>query len=139
MPDIDGALVGGASLTADSFTRIFDGAITSSALHHPPPRELMARECVSTLNVLGESPVWSARDKTLYWISAPEEELWAWNLVDPPYRRLLGTTLGCVVLKQGPKGSVVVGGERAILSLTMSPTSDDFATGPQILCARPET
>jgi triosephosphate isomerase len=27
MPDVDGALVGGASLTADSFTRIVDGAV----------------------------------------------------------------------------------------------------------------
>eukprot|EP00804_Cyclotella_cryptica_P011972 CCRYP_004456-RD/>CCRYP_004456-RD protein AED:0.48 eAED:0.48 QI:0/-1/0/1/-1/0/1/0/82 len=29
--DVDGALVGGASLNADSFTRIFDGATTANS------------------------------------------------------------------------------------------------------------
>lgn len=33
MPDVDGALVGGASLTADSFTRIVGGAAASSSLY----------------------------------------------------------------------------------------------------------
>jgi len=32
MPDVDGALVGGASLSADSFTRIVDGAASGNAL-----------------------------------------------------------------------------------------------------------
>jgi triosephosphate isomerase len=138
MPEIDGALVGGASLTADGFTRIVDGACTTASRTTFTARELTARECISTKNVLGESPVWSDRDQCLYWVSAPEEEVWTWNLVDPPYRRLMGTMLGCVALKAGVPGSIVLGGERAILELTMSSTTTDFATGPSILCDRPD-
>jgi triosephosphate isomerase len=138
MPDIDGALVGGASLTADSFTRIVDGGVQKSNIATPRPKELTARECVSTRNVLGESPVWSARDECLYWISAPEEEVWMWNMKDAPYRRLVGTQLGCVALKQGKSGSIVLGGERAILDLVMSPTTQDFASGAATLCERPD-
>jgi triosephosphate isomerase len=138
MPDIDGALVGGASLTADSFTRIVDGGVATPAIVTPRPRELTARECVSTRNVLGESPVWSVRDQCLYWISAPEEEIWTWNLKDAPYRRLMDTMLGCVAVKEGAAGSIVLGGERAILSLSMSSSTQDFASGPSTLCERPD-
>jgi triosephosphate isomerase len=136
MPEIDGALVGGASLAADGFTRIVDGGV--STFVKSTPRELTARECVSTKNVLGESPVWSDRDQCLYWVSAPEEEVWAWNLRDPPYRRLMGTMLGCVALKEGGGGSLVLGGERAILEIAMTPSTTDFASGPNILCDRPD-
>jgi triosephosphate isomerase (TIM) len=147
MPDVDGALVGGASLTADSFTRIVDGAARSNANAVPTaalrPKELTAKEVVPTKNALGESAVWSTRDQALYWISASEEEVWTWNLKDPAYRRLVGTSLGCVAILQDARGattpgSVVVAGERAFLRLTMSPNSGDFATGPSILCERPE-
>jgi Triosephosphate isomerase len=106
MPDVDGALVGGASLSADSFTRIVDAAALHNARHHQShlllrPREWTARQVVPCQNVLGESAVWSTRDQTLYWISAPEAEVWAWNLKDPAYRRLTGTVLGCVVVASG--------------------------------------
>jgi triosephosphate isomerase len=138
MPDIDGALVGGGSLTADSFTRIVDGGVQKPAFASQRPRELTARECVSTRNVLGESPIWSSRDKCLYWISAPEEEVWTWNLKDAPYRRLMGTMLGCVALKEGKTGSIVLGGERAILDLVMTSSTRDFASGGAVLCDRPE-
>jgi triosephosphate isomerase len=139
MPDVDGALVGGACLTADSFTRIVDGGVKIPMTSQSRPKELTARECVSCTNVLGESPVWSVRDQALYWISAPEEEVWTWNLKDAPYRRLIGTMLGCVALKAGQeKGSIVLAGERAFLDLTMSPDSRDFARGPSVLCERPE-
>ena len=156
MPDVDGALVGGASLAADSFSRIIDGAANAALLYQnqpPPPRELTARECVACKNVLGESPVWSVRDQALYWISAPEEEVWTWNLRDAPYRRLFGTMLGCVVLlnrggttgttdeqqqQQQQHGSIVLGGENAFLSATMSATTSDFAAGASLLCDRPE-
>jgi len=140
MPDVDGALVGGASLTADSFTRITDGGVSNPlALGAKRPKELTARECVTTKNVLGESPVWSVKDQCLYWISAPEEEVWAWNLKDAPYRRLIGTMLGCVALKESDeKGSLVLAGERAFLGLNMSRNTDDFASGAQTLCERPE-
>jgi triosephosphate isomerase len=145
MPDVDGALVGGACLDADSFTRIVDGGTISplssstTTTTTTRPREITARLCVPTKNVLGESPVWSVKDQALYWISAPEEEVWTWNLKDPAYRRLVGTTLGCVALKASDKsGSVVLAGERAFLELTMSSDTQDFATGPKILCERPE-
>lgn len=138
MPDVDGALVGGASLTADSFTRITDGGVIPGLICSRP-QEMTAIECLTTKNVLGESPVWSVRDQALYWISAPEEEVWTWNLKDPPYRRLVGTTLGCVAIAGGSeKGSIVLAGERAFLKMTMSPSSTDFATGAEILCDRPE-
>lgn len=142
MPDVDGALVGGASLTSDSFTRVVDGATSGATFSAAaPPREVKAKEVVPTKNVLGESPVWSTRDQALYWISAPEEEVWTWNLKDPAYRRLVGTTLGCVAVLGGEnatKGSVVLAGERAFLQLTMSSESTDFASGPKVLCERPE-
>jgi len=161
MPDVDGALVGGASLSADSFSRIVDGGLTSlpssntNPLLSPPPKELMARECIATKNVLGESPVWSTRDKALYWISAPEQECWVWNLKDVPYRRLFQTQLGCVVLKEGPKGSIALGGESALLSTIMETPSSissksasisstflfpmpDYGSKATILAARPE-
>lgn len=135
MPDVDGALVGGASLTADSFTRIVDGA-TRVDLDRYRPKELTARECVPTKNVLGESPVWSVRDQALYWISAPEEEVWTWNLIDPAYRRLVGTQLGCVAIRaSNQRGSIVLAGERAFLEMNMS---TNYALGPNILCERPE-
>jgi triosephosphate isomerase len=137
MPDVDGVLVGGASLSADSFTRIVDGGI-SNPLLGPRPIELTARECVASKNVLGESPVWSVRDKALYWISAPEEEVWSWNMKDAPYRRLMGTMLGCVALKAGESNSIILAGERAFLQLRMAAGSGDFAIGPSVLCERPE-
>jgi hypothetical protein len=89
MPDVDGALVGGASLDADSFTRIVDGASSSNSISQSSsrPKELTARLCVSTKNVLGESPVWSVKDQALYWISAPEEEVWNLGLCSAPCKR----------------------------------------------------
>lgn len=140
MPDVDGALVGGASLTADSFTRITDGGMSSMLKNnHARPKELTARECVTTKNVLGESPVWSVKDNCLYWISAPEEEVWSWNMKDAPYRRLVGTMLGCVALLESDEpGTLVLAGERAFLSMKMSANTQDFATGGQIICQRPE-
>ena len=144
MEEIDGALVGGASLNADSFTRIVDGGTPNPSTASTSgsvvvrPLEVTAQECVSTKNVLGESPVWSDRDQCLYWVSAPEEEVWRWDMKSPPYRRLVGTTLGCVVLQAGPKGSIVLGGENAILHLDMTATSKDFSQGATVLCDRPD-
>lgn len=136
MEEIDGALVGGASLSADSFTRIVDGATPGPS--YSRPLELMAHECLPTKNVLGESPVWSDRDQCLYWVSAPEEEVWRWDLKTPAYRRLVGTTLGCVVLKRGSSGSIVLGGESAIMEMDMTGTTNDFAAGATFLCDRPD-
>lgn len=160
MPDVDGALVGGASLTADSFTRIVDGGVLSlpittttaaAASHVVPnirPKELTATECVSTKNVLGESPVWSQRDQCLYWISAQEEEVWAWNLQDAPYRRLMNTVVGSIAIlnydtkdtaTNNQRGSLIVAGEKAFLKINMmSEETRDFSSGGTILCNRPE-
>ncbi len=156
MPDVDGALVGGASLTADSFSRIVDGATSSDflSLEAPqqyPPKEFTAREVVSCKNALGESPIWSVKDQALYWISAPEEEVWTWNMVDAPYRRLFGTTIGCIALKASNDdefsgGNLLVAGERAFLETRMAQTShensimDDFSssTPESVFCHRPE-
>jgi triosephosphate isomerase len=158
MPDVDGALVGGASLTADSFSRIVDGATTfeafaggqSPALPAPlqyAPKELSAREVVSCKNVLGESPIWSVKDQVLYWISAPEEEVWTWNLKDAPYRRLFGTTIGCIALKasdDGTGGNLLVAGESAFLETRMTQSDqnslmDDFSSATEtVFCDRPE-
>jgi triosephosphate isomerase (TIM) len=147
MPDVDGALVGGASLSADSFTRIVDGAMDAVATlsRISRPRELTAKEAVRTKNVLGESAVWSTRDQSLYWISAPEQEVWAWKGTGehPAYRRLVGTDLGCVAILHDERlpsqaGSVVVAGERVFLRLDMSADSTDDANGPTTLCDRPE-
>jgi len=149
MPDVDGALVGGASLDADSFTRIVDGAVhvaqqtttQGGATTSSRPQEFTARECVSCKNTLGESPVWSQRDQTLYWISAPDQECWAWDLVNPPFRRLFDSILGCVAVQAGPVGSVVLAGERMFLSADMSrvdPGDTASAGGVRDLCPRPE-
>ena len=151
MPDVDGALVGGASLLSDSFTRIVDGAAAAAASSvgstKNRAREFTAREAVRTKNVLGESAVWSTRDQALYWISAPEQEVWKWNLKDPAYRRLVGTDLGCVAILnddtgsvESNSGSIILAGERAFLRVVMSETANgnDYATGPTILCNRPE-
>jgi len=160
MPDVDGALVGGASLAADSFSRIVDGATASEtfgaagsataalpAAQQYPPKEMTALEVVSCKNVLGESPIWSVKDQVLYWISAPEEEVWTWNLVDAPYRRLFGTTIGCIALKADGDsgGNLLVAGERAFLETRMSQSSngnslmEDFSSaGETVFCDRPE-
>jgi len=157
MPDVDGALVGGASLTADSFSRIVDGAAPStdsgsstSSFQAPqqfPPKELMAREVVPCKNILGESPIWSVKDQALYWVSAPEEEVWTWNLVDAPYRRLFGTTIGCIALKadfSGTGGNLLLAAERAFIETRMAQGSEnslmeDFSSSQQsVFCDRPE-
>lgn len=148
MEDVDGALVGGASLSADSFTRVVDGAVRVNLLGQQLSggstrvREFTAREVVSSKNTLGESPVWSTRDQTLYWISAPDKEVWSWDLKSAPYRRIFDSVLGCVAIhadgKPGSSGRIVLAGERAFLSADMSPYATDFVSGPIDLAARPE-
>lgn len=145
MPDVDGALVGGASLTADSFSRIVDGAAETpepEASHQYNLKELTAVEVISCKNVLGESPVWSVKDQALYWVSAPEEEVWAWNMVDAPYRRMFGTTIGCIALKASDesKGNLLIAGESAILETRMTQANDvmDDFSSCSVFCERPE-
>ena len=103
---------------AEAFSRIVEFT-EPSALSAPAPREATARVCVSCRNALGESPVWSERDEALYWVSAVEGELWSWNLQDAPYKIVprFGTTLGFVALRGGAPGSLLLGGEDAILAL----------------------
>ena len=120
MPDVDGGLVGGASLSAESFSRICSFTHPQNELEtpKPKPREFTAKICVACANALGESPVWSERDQTLYWVSAVEGELWRWNLNDSPHKIIprFGTTLGFVALRKG--GGLLLGGEDAILTMS---------------------
>ena len=98
-----------------------------------PPNELVATEVLPTKNALGESPVWSEKDQVLYWVSATEGEVWRWNLIDPPYRRLMNTVVGCIGLVMGLSNSVIVAGESAVLLCNM-----DVATEPTYLVDRPD-
>ncbi|KAL3806501.1 hypothetical protein ACHAXA_002810 [Cyclostephanos tholiformis] len=63
---------------------------------------------------------------------ATEGEVWRWNLVDPPYRRLMNTAIGCVGLV-GQSNSVVVAGESGILLCNF-----DLASDPTHLVHRPD-
>jgi sugar lactone lactonase YvrE len=71
------------------------------------PNELIATEVLSTKNALGESPIWSVRDQALYWISSPEGEVWRWDLINLPHRRLMNTVIGCIGLL-GQSNSIIV-------------------------------
>ena len=73
-PDVDGALVGGASLVAEKFSRICEFSAPTTP-ETTPPREITARVAVACANALGESPIWSQRDNTLYWVSVVEGAL----------------------------------------------------------------
>mmetsp|Transcript_14104 Transcript_14104/g.29674 ORF Transcript_14104/g.29674 Transcript_14104/m.29674 type:complete len:787 (+) Transcript_14104:228-2588(+) len=149
--DVDGALVGGASLNADSFTRIFDGATSADATKKMGmisylPRELVAMEVLATKNALGESPVWSKKNRSLYWVSATEGEVWTWDLQNAPYRRLMNTAVGCIgLLRSNAPGSIIIAGESAMMTTSMVSTGGnpnnpiaDFESGPSFLCHRPD-
>eukprot|EP00958_Prasinococcus_capsulatus_P004326 scaffold401_cov399-Prasinococcus_capsulatus_cf.AAC.10 len=97
-PDVDGCLVGGASLSADSFQRICDYAAGSSGDEDHADR-LWAQEVVKCQNVLGESPVWSAKEGKLYWVSAPEGQVWEWDLHSDPKCTNVGQLVGCCALR----------------------------------------
>ena len=48
-------------------------------------------------NELGESPVWCTQTNTLYWVDAPGQALWRWDLVHEPVKvEFLGETVGMV-------------------------------------------
>jgi len=93
-PDVDGCLVGGASLNAEQFGRIFNYDTTPEG-----PVKLWAEEVVPCGNQLGESPVWSVDRQTLYWVDAPAGTLYSWNLKSAPTKTNFGETLGCVALR----------------------------------------
>jgi hypothetical protein len=73
--------VGGASLNADQFSRIF--GFNASP---PGPTKLWAEEVVQCRNELGESPVWSVQTRCLYWVDAPGQALWTWDLTHEPVK-----------------------------------------------------
>ena len=93
-PDIDGCLVGGASLNADQFGRIFNYDVAPEG-----PTRLWAEEVVACGNQLGESPVWSVERQMLYWVDAPSGSLYSWDLKSAPTKVNFGETLGCVALR----------------------------------------
>lgn len=78
-PDIDGCLIGGASLAADKFSRIFSYQEQSTG-----PLRLFASEAVACGNTLGESVVWSDRLQTLFWVDSMGQALWSWDLKGTP-------------------------------------------------------
>lgn len=102
-PDVDGCLVGGASLNADQFSRIF--GFNASP---PGPNKLWPEEVVRCENELGESPVWCTQTNTLYWVDAPGQALWRWDLVHEPVKvEFLGETVGMVALRSN--GTLLLG------------------------------
>lgn len=128
MPDVDGALVGGASLKADSFGRICD--FTPPDAPREAPRRIAAREVVAAANVLGESPVWSAREGRLYWVDAPSREVWSWDETAAPTKWSFDSTVGCVALRLG--GGLVVALEDRIVGFdTGTRTSEVLAPAPE--------
>lgn len=78
-PDIDGCLIGGASLAADKFARIFSFQEVTDG-----PLRLFAAEAVAADNTLGESVVWSARLGRLFWVDSMGKALWSWDLKGAP-------------------------------------------------------
>ena len=71
--------------------------------------------------------------------------------MDPPYRRLMNTAVGCIGLRARISNALVIAGESAILATTMassttedggggatSPILSDFASGPRFLAHRPD-
>jgi sugar lactone lactonase YvrE len=96
------------------------------------PNELIATEVLSTKNALGESPIWSVRDQALYWISSPEGEVWRWDLINLPHRRLMNTVIGCIGLL-GQSNSIIVAGENGMWYINM-----DHPNEPNLIVHRPE-
>ena len=105
-PDIDGCLVGGASLSSDDFARICS---FHQGTKPGMPRVLYANECLETQMELGESPVWSQKDQKLYWVDAPRGTLYSWDLLEefPEMKESFGETLGCCALMSN--GDLILG------------------------------
>jgi triosephosphate isomerase len=105
-PDIDGCLVGGASLSSDDFARICS---FHQGTKPGTPRVLYAEECLETQMELGESPVWSQKDQKLYWVDAPRGTLYSWDLLEefPDMKESFGETLGCCALMSN--GDLILG------------------------------
>jgi triosephosphate isomerase len=105
-PDIDGCLVGGASLSSDDFARICS---FHQGTKPGMPRVLYAEECLETQMELGESPVWSQKDQKLYWVDAPRGTLYSWDLLEefPEMKESFGETLGCCALMSN--GDLILG------------------------------
>jgi len=107
-PDVDGCLVGGASLLADKFSRIWNPMPSAPRT----ARTLWAEEAVPCGNVLGESPVWSEVTQKLYWVSSMGQELWEWDLVSDPRSWKFDEVVGCCCLSES--GDLVLGLERGL-------------------------
>eukprot|EP00793_Prasinoderma_coloniale_P003576 PRCOL_00002950-RA len=171
-PDIDGVLVGGASLKADSFARIAafvrptaEAEVAAAAAAHAqaaaeaaaaaaeaaranaaaaaaagaggaaPAVRSHATEVVACGNTLGESPVWSAEEQALYWVSSVGKELWRWDLVNPATRRGLPEVVGCCALVSGQSNAALVALEHKGVGLfdmrsgKFTPYAPDFEAG----------
>merc|ERR1719199_2452334 len=107
-PDVDGCLVGGASLAADKFQRICNVTTDAEA-----PPQLWAQEVVACRCELGESPVWDAARGKMYWVDAPGQRLWEWDLATSARKWQFEETVGCVALMEAD-GHVLLGLERGL-------------------------
>jgi len=108
-PDIDGCLVGGASLNAEHFSRIFNFNAELKG-----PARLWAEQVMPIRCKLGESPVWDCERNTLFWVDAVGGSLYSWDLIHSPCKVELGETLGCVALRKG--GTLLLGLESGIVA-----------------------
>ncbi|CAG9463476.1 unnamed protein product [Pedinophyceae sp. YPF-701] len=110
-PDVDGFLVGGASLAADKFARIFSFTPPGTPPRGPTvaPRVVKAERALATKNVLGESAVWDAERNELFWIDIQGKELWRWapESFEDPKCVPLAETPGFVALHRD--GALVLG------------------------------
>lgn len=116
--DVDGVLVGGASLVADKFSRIID--FSPPLLVKTPPRVVVAKEVVACRNTLGESPIWDSRAGLLHWVSAMDKEIWTWHVgQSAPVRRTVEQIPGCIGLTEAP-GVVVCAMEDSLVKIDLN-------------------
>ncbi|GAX85564.1 hypothetical protein CEUSTIGMA_g12979.t1 [Chlamydomonas eustigma] len=118
-PDIDGCLVGGASLVAEKFSRIF-------SYQAPPPgspEKLYASEVVPCGCTLGESVVWSEAMQSLFWVDSVGQALWSWRPSEgtgtsKPIRWKLPEVVGCVALQES--GDLLLGLQSGIFNFDLT-------------------
>eukprot|EP00959_Pyramimonas_sp_CCMP1952_P238852 4991504-Pyramimonas_sp.AAC.2 len=72
-----------------------------------PPR-LWAQEVVTSGCELGESPVWDHTRQKMYWVDAPGQRLWEWDLATSARNWQFTETVGCVALMEAD-GHVLLG------------------------------
>ncbi|KAG1655181.1 hypothetical protein FOA52_004200 [Chlamydomonas sp. UWO 241] len=110
-PDIDGCLIGGASLSAEKFARIFSFHESTEG-----PTRLFAHEAVACGCTLGESIVWSGTQQRLFWVDSVGCALWSWDQKGKPLRWCTPEVLGCVALQSN--GDLLLGLQSGLFSFS---------------------